>query len=72
MNLKIRLTNFFKHRILSPQMDRLDRWEKQVVDMPAATRGNDNSLVRFNIPRAGIALEGDHAPSPDSQNLPLR
>ena len=64
MNLKTRLTNFFKHRILSPQMDRLDRWEKRVVDMTAATRGGENSPVRFNIPRASIALEGDHVPLP--------
>jgi ferredoxin len=64
VNIKTRLTNFFKHLILSPQIDRLDRWEKRVVDMTAAARGGENSPVRFNIPRAGIALEGDHVPLP--------
>jgi epoxyqueuosine reductase QueG len=64
MTIRTHLLNFFKHRILSPQMDRMDRWEQSVAAMPAATRGGDNSPVRFNIPRAGIALEGDHMPLP--------
>ena len=64
MNTKTRLTNFFKHRILSPQMDRMDRWEQTVVNIPEATRGGENSPVRFNIPREGIRLEGDHPPLP--------
>ena len=64
MNTKTRLTNFFKHRVLKPQLNRQDRWEKMVVDIPEATRGGENSPVRFNIPRAGIELEGDHAPLP--------
>ncbi len=64
MNTKTRLTNFFKHRVLKPQLNRQDRWEKMVVDIPEATRGGEDSPVRFNIPRAGIELEGDHAPLP--------
>lgn len=64
MKFKTRLVDIFKHRILKPQLDRLDRWEKIVVDIPEATRGGENSPVRFNIPRAGIELEGDHAPLP--------
>ncbi|MBC8504430.1 MAG: [Fe-S]-binding protein [Anaerolineales bacterium] len=64
MKIKTRLIRFFKHRILEPQMGRLNRWEKIVVDIPEATRGGKNSPVRFNIPREGIKLEGDHAPLP--------
>lgn len=64
MNVKTRLTNFFKHRLLKPQLNRQEYWEKMVVDIPEATRGGENSPVRFNIPRAGIELEGDHAPLP--------
>jgi epoxyqueuosine reductase len=64
MNTKTCLTNFFKHRVLKPQLNRQDRWEKMVVDIPEATRGGEDSPVRFNIPRAGIELEGDHAPLP--------
>jgi ferredoxin len=64
VELKSSFFNFIKYRILSPQMDRQDRWEKRVVDMPGATRGGITSPVRFNIPRAGIALEGDHSPLP--------
>jgi epoxyqueuosine reductase QueG len=45
-------------------MDRQDRWEERVVNIPSATRGDENSPSRFNIPRAGIALAGDHAPLP--------
>ena len=42
----------------------MDRWEKMVVDISDATRGGENSPVRFNIPREGINLEGDHPPLP--------
>jgi epoxyqueuosine reductase QueG len=35
-----------------------------VVDIPEAIRGSENSPVRFNIPREGIKLEGDHPPLP--------
>jgi ferredoxin len=64
MSLKIKLINFFKHRVLKPQLNRQDCWEKMVVDIPESTRGGENSPTRFNIPRAGIELEGDHAPLP--------
>ncbi len=43
MNFKTRLTNFFKQRVLKPQLNRQDRWEKMVVDIPEATRGGENS-----------------------------
>lgn len=45
-------------------MNRQDSWEKMVVDIPEATRGGEYSPVRFNIPREGIKLEGDHPPLP--------
>ncbi len=64
MTLKARLFHTFKQRILKPQMNRQDSWEKMVVDIPEATRGGQNSPVRFNIPREGIELEGDHPPLP--------
>lgn len=50
MTFKTRLTNFFKQRVLKPQMNRQDSWEKMVVDMPGATQGGENSPMRFNIP----------------------
>ena len=64
MKLKSLLIHNFKLRVLKPQLNRQDRWEKMVVHMPEATRGVENSPPRFNIPRAGIELEGDHAPLP--------
>ena len=64
MTFKTRLTNIFKQKILKPQMNRQDSWEKMVMDMPEATRGGESSPVRFNIPREGIKLEGDHPPMP--------
>ena len=64
MNFKTRLTNIFKQRVLKPQLNRMDRWEKIVLDIPEATRGGENSPVRFNIPREGINLKGDHPPLP--------
>ncbi len=64
MTLKTRLINLFKHRVLEPQLDRQERWEQMVVDIPDAVRGSEDSPIRFNIPRAGIELEGDHAPLP--------
>ena len=64
MNYKTRLTNIFKQRILKPHLNRMDRWEKKVVDIPESTQGRENSPVRFNIPREGIKLEGDHPPLP--------
>ncbi len=64
MTIKTRLFHIFKQRILKPQMNRQDSWEKIVVDIPEAIRGGENSPVRFNIPREGIKLEGDHPPLP--------
>lgn len=54
MTFKARLFHVFKQRILKPQMNRQDSWERMVVDIPEATRGGENSPVRFNIPREGI------------------
>jgi len=64
MTLKTRLIHFFKHSVLEPQLKRQERWEQMVVAIPAATRGGENSPVRFNIPREGIKLESDYAPLP--------
>ena len=64
MTFKTRLTNKFKQSILAPQINRQDSWEKMVVDIPESTRSGKNSPVRFNIPREGIKLEGDHPPLP--------
>ncbi len=64
MTLKTSLIDFFKHKLLEPQLNRQERWEQMVVDIPDAVRGNEDSPIRFNIPRAGIELEGDHAPLP--------
>ncbi len=64
MKFKTRLITTFKQHILKPQMNRQDSWEKRIVDIPEAIRGGENSPVRFNIPREGIKLEGDHPPLP--------
>lgn len=64
MSFKARLFHTFKQRILKPQLNRQEAWEKMVVDIPEATRGGENSPVRFNIPCEGIKLEGDHPPLP--------
>jgi ferredoxin len=68
VNFKTRLTNIFKQRILKPQLNRMDRWEKIVVDIPESTRGGERSPTRFNIPREGIKLVGDHPPLPGFPN----
>ena len=64
MAIKSSIYTLFKQRVLQPQLNRQDHWEKMVVDIPEATRGGKNSPVRFNIPREGIKLEGDHPPLP--------
>jgi ferredoxin len=64
VNLKKRLKHTFKNRVLKPQLKRMDAWEQRVVDIPEATRGGENSPVRFNIPKEGIKMEGDHPPLP--------
>jgi epoxyqueuosine reductase len=66
MNLKVKrqLIHILKTRVLKPQLKRMDAWEKIVYDAPGALRGGEKSPVRFNIPREGLKLEGDHAPLP--------
>lgn len=66
MTLKVKrqLLRVLKDRVLKPQLKRMDAWEKIVYDAPGAVRGGENSPVRFNIPREGLKLEGDHAPLP--------
>ena len=60
MGIKTRLKQILKNRILKPQLRRLDAWEKIVNDHPGSVRGGENSPVRFNIPREGLKMEGDH------------
>lgn len=64
MKFKTRLNQGFKNRVLKPQLKRMDALEKTVVDLPGAMRGGENSPVRFNIPREGLKIEGDHPPLP--------
>ena len=64
MSLKSVMKQTFKNRILKPQLKRMDAWEASVVERPGALRGGSNSPVRFNIPREGLKMEGDHAPMP--------
>ena len=64
MTIKTRLFHFIKHHVMEPQLNRQNRWEKRVVDIPEAIRSSENSPVRFNILREAITLEGDHAPIP--------
>jgi len=62
--MKARLYTIFRQRVLTPQLKRMDAWEASVINRPGALRGGENSPVRFNIPREGIKLEGDHPPLP--------
>jgi ferredoxin len=64
MTFKNRLKLAFRNRILKPQMERADAWEKTVIDIPGAMRGGENSPVRFHIPREGLKMKGDHPPLP--------
>ena len=64
MSLRTNLIGFFKLKVLKPQLNRQERWEQMVVDIPDALRGGENSPIRFNIPRAGIELDGEHVPLP--------
>ena len=64
MTLKNRLKVAFQQRVLKPQMNRMDAWEKNVIDRPGALSGGENSPVRFHIPRESLKLKGDHAPLP--------
>jgi epoxyqueuosine reductase len=42
----------------------LDAWEANVINRPGVLRGGDNSPVRFNIPKEGLKMKGDHPPLP--------
>jgi ferredoxin len=64
MTIKSRFTSTFKNRVLRPQLARSDRWEKLVIDTPGSLRGGEHSPVRFNIPREGLKMDGDHPPLP--------
>ena len=64
MAIKNILKQTFKNKLLKPQLKRMDAWEQTVIDRPKAVRGGENSPVRFNIPREGLELEGDHPPLP--------
>ncbi len=64
MNLKIRLIEAFKNTVLKPQLSRIDAWEQDVIDRPGSLVGGSNSPVRFNIPREGLKMKGDHPPLP--------
>jgi ferredoxin len=64
MSIKRRMTRFFKEKVLRPQLGRMDQWEQLVVDIPGSIRGGGNSPVRFNIPRKGLKMDGDHPPLP--------
>jgi len=64
MNLKKQMKQVFKDRVMKPLLDRMDRWEANVIERPEALRGGKNSPVRFHIPREGLKLEGDQPPMP--------
>lgn len=64
MSLKYQITKVFKKRVLEPQLDRSDAWEKIVVDQPGSLRGGEESPVRFNIPREGLKIDSDRPPLP--------
>jgi ferredoxin len=64
MTIKHRLIQVFKNRVLKPQLNRIDALEANVVNRPGSLRGGVGSPVRFNIPREGIKMEGDHPPLP--------
>jgi epoxyqueuosine reductase len=64
MTIKAHIYKTFKQRVLKPQLKKMDAWEASVINRSGALRGGENSPVRFNIPREGIKLEGDHPPLP--------
>lgn len=64
MALKNRLKVAFQSLVLKPQLGRLDAWEQSVIDRPGALCGGEDSPVRFNIPREGLKMKGDHPPLP--------
>lgn len=64
MTIRSSMMNFFKQRVLTPQLDRSDAWEARVRNLPNAQHPSSQSPIRFNIPREGLRLEGDHNPLP--------
>jgi len=64
MTIKKKIIDAFKHKLLAPQMERMDAWEQMVVDYPGSMRGNENSPVRFNIPKEAIKRDTDKMPLP--------
>jgi epoxyqueuosine reductase len=64
MSYKSRIRRFFQNRLLKPLIKRLDEWDADVVQRPGSLHGNENSPVRFNIPKESLKLAGDHAPLP--------
>lgn len=64
MNNKTRLLRVFKNHVLKPLTKRMDAWEQNVIDHPGSLRGGANSPIRFNIPKEGLARDGDHPPLP--------
>jgi hypothetical protein len=64
MKIKNHIKLAFKNHVMRPLLNRMDGWEANVIHRPGALRGGENSPVRFNIPREGLKLEGDHPPMP--------
>jgi ferredoxin len=64
MKLKNHIKRAFKDHVMRPLLNRMDSWEAIVINRPGALRGGENSPVRFNIPREGLKMEGDHPPMP--------
>lgn len=64
MTIKKRAAALFKNRVLKPQLEKMDRWEKIVIDSTGSLRGGGESPERFNIPKEGLKLEGDRVPLP--------
>ncbi len=64
MTLKTRFVQTFKDHVLKPMLQRLDEWESIVINFPRALHGNEQSAVRFHIPREGLKLESDQPPLP--------
>lgn len=64
MNIKQRLIQIFKNRVLEPQPNRIDVLEANVVNRTGSLRGGIESPVRFNIPGEGLKMKGDHPPLP--------
>ena len=63
MEFKTRLKQIFKNRILKPQLNRMDAWEKMVIDHPDASAGwrKFSSAVQYS---ARGYQDGRGSPSP--------